>query len=770
MTDFRISGASASARTESDIRLNYGDPSKVIAAANDFNSQAQAIFYSTDGGGSWGQTTLPLAAGDVGQSDPAVDWTSDGTAWALCIGFDTGQINLRVRCYKSTDNGQTWTLDSTISGTQTAADREIIWVDHSPTSPYKDQIYATWHNGTPVFFARRAAGAGGAWQAPIPLSGSETTVMGIGGDIKTNSLGDVFVFWPDADGSRNILVAKSTDGGATFGAPVTIATTFATTRRLSIPADSGRRARVYVSAGAYRTAAKDLVYAVWCDLTGAAGCNTGGGPGTSVASTCKTRVWFARSTDGGANWSAPVMLNNQAGLNDQFHPRLAVDETSGEMKIIYYDTVDDPGRVKTDVWMQASTDDGANWSTPTKITSAQTDETASSANANQYGDYLGLTGHAGSFFGCWTDRRGGSLEEIWGAPLFGPFPLRAPIAALSRTPDYMDIFAVNQSGDMVSAWWNGNPWRPWLFQRSFATGTPIATVSRNSNQMDVFAIRGSQLWSCWFTGTWNDWFELPLPAARRFPDKCHLAALSRDPNYMDVFAIDADGNLQSIWWNGNPWRNWFTLDKFPPGASIHSFPPGAPIAALSRNSNQMDLFVAGSDNQLWSRFFTGDWNNVPTWFKPLPPSQVLRSRTPIAAISRNPNQMDLFVVSPQDGQLNSCWWNGSWHDWFRLPLPPSGPPQSRAFPVSCEVAALSRDPNYMDVFAVDQNGDVRGIWWNGTWKSWFTLGGMKFPPGAPIAANSRNSNQMDLFVVADDQTIWSTWFTGTWSGVWFPLT
>jgi hypothetical protein len=201
-----------------------------------------------------------------------------------------------------------------------------MWVDHSPTSPFKDQVYLTWHNGTPVFFARRTAGAGGTWQTPLQLSGAETTVLEIGGDIKTNSFGDVFVFWPDEDGSRNILVVKSTDGGATFGAPITIGQTFATTRRLSIPADSNRRARVYISAGAYRTATKDLVYTVWSDLSGKSGCTSGGGPGTNVSSTCKTHVWLSRSTNGGTNSSTPVMINNQSTLNDQFHSRPCVKE------------------------------------------------------------------------------------------------------------------------------------------------------------------------------------------------------------------------------------------------------------------------------------------------------------------------------------------------------------------------------------------------------------------------------------------------------------
>jgi hypothetical protein len=39
--------------------------------------------------------------------------------------------------------------------------------------------------------------------------------------------------------------------------------------------------------------------------------------------------------------------------------------------------------------------------------------------------------------------------------------------------------------------------------------------------------------------------------------------------------------------------------------------------------------------------------------------------TPIAALSRNPNQMDLFAVG-LDGGIYSPWWNGDWHDIFRV--------------------------------------------------------------------------------------------------------
>ena len=416
MADFRISGPSTTPRSECDIRINYNDPQKIIAAANDTGNFIQAQFNSKDGGTTWNQTTLPLATGDSLHSDPMVDWTSDGNAWSMTLGIDSTNTNLRVRVYSSANSGDSWTFDSTASGTQTNCDREIMWIDHSPSSSYKDQIYATWHNGTPVWFNRRTAGASAAWQTPQQLSGSETTGVGIGGDVKSNANGDVFVFWQDADGSRKIYLTKSTDGGATFGSVITVASIFANSRKLSIPADSSRKSRVYVSAGCYRSAADDFVCLVWADLSGESGCTTGSGPGTSTSSSCKTRVWFASSNNGGSTWSSPVMINNQSGKNDQAFPRLVVDETDGTLMVAYYDTVADPNRIKTDLYVQTSADFGATWSAATKITTGETDETASTADSgNQYGDYIGLTGNAGVFFPAWTDRRGGAKEEIWSA-------------------------------------------------------------------------------------------------------------------------------------------------------------------------------------------------------------------------------------------------------------------------------------------------------------------------------------------------------------------
>jgi hypothetical protein len=188
-SDLRISGASPNSRSESDIRVNYQDTSKIIAASNDLVASTQPQFYSTDGGATWNQSSLFLAPGDALHSDPAVDWTSDGTAWAITLGLSASGVQLRS--YTSADFGATWSFEGTPSGPQTNTDREIMWVDHSPSSPYRDQIYVTWHQGVPAFVARRTPGPGGTWQAPIQVTGAETTGTAIGGDIKTNNAGGI---------------------------------------------------------------------------------------------------------------------------------------------------------------------------------------------------------------------------------------------------------------------------------------------------------------------------------------------------------------------------------------------------------------------------------------------------------------------------------------------------------------------------------------------------------------------------------------------------
>ncbi len=126
-----------------------------------------------------------------------------------------------------------------------------MWVDHSATSPFKDYIYVCWHNGNPAFVNRRT-GPAGAWGTPVQVSGAESTGTAIGCDVKTNATGDVFVFWPTTT-NRRIIVAQVDQRRHELGHPQVIATTF-DGYDIGVPSFNSRRALIYTSGGAYRTA------------------------------------------------------------------------------------------------------------------------------------------------------------------------------------------------------------------------------------------------------------------------------------------------------------------------------------------------------------------------------------------------------------------------------------------------------------------------------------------------------------------------------------
>ncbi|HET9211344.1 MAG TPA: sialidase family protein [Thermoanaerobaculia bacterium] len=415
--DFSISGAQPTPRSESDIRVNFWDPSRIVSSSNNLHAAGTlAMFYSSDGGATWKQTVMPRDPSESFQSDPAVDWTSDGTAWATTISIYSSSPPLRLylHAYKSTDGGASWKMDSTISGAdQSQADKQMMWVDHSEQSPYKDNIYVIWHDGLAVFVSHHTPGGG--WSEPLQISGGETKGTGIGGDIKTDALGRVYAFWPDT-GSRKIYFAKSTDGGQSFSRPAVVSPTFQSFDT-GLPAQASRGALLYVTSGVWISGKNVNVYAAWTDLSGAKGCSTPvDDPRSDVNSPCKTRIWFAKSTNGGTKWTRAKAIYNPAGKNDQFNPWLAVDESSGLLGIMYYDSVGGP-RTSVNVFFQSSANGGNTWSSPARVSSAPSDDEDFN-DPNQFGDYNALSAAAGTFFPSWTDRRDPTgKEEIWTAPI-----------------------------------------------------------------------------------------------------------------------------------------------------------------------------------------------------------------------------------------------------------------------------------------------------------------------------------------------------------------
>ncbi len=116
------------------------------------------------------------------------------------------------------------------------------------------------------------------------------------------------------------------------------------------------------------------------------------------------------------------MINNQAGLNDQFNQWLAVDETTGPPRrhLLRHGRRRDP---QEDQRLLPDLDRRRRHLERRRPRSPPRRPTRRSAGAdagNQYGDYNSLSSYAGKFFPSWTDRRNNAKEEIWTAPITEP--------------------------------------------------------------------------------------------------------------------------------------------------------------------------------------------------------------------------------------------------------------------------------------------------------------------------------------------------------------
>ena len=90
------------------------------------------------------------------------------------------------------------------------------------------------------------------------------------------------------------------------------------------------------------------------------------------------------------------------------------------------------------------------------------------------------------------------------------------------------------------------------------------------------------------------------------------------------------------------------------------------VAAVSRAAGNLDLFVIGFDNAVWSTFWNSDvgWN-PHGWFQLHPETVFDHTTQQIAAVSRAPGNLDLFVIG-----FDEIVWSTFWND--RLGWNPEG--------------------------------------------------------------------------------------------------
>ena len=81
-----------------------------------------------------------------------------------------------------------------------------------------------------------------------------------------------------------------------------------------------------------------------------------------AADLANTLLYVMHSDDGGATWSAPVLVNDDGTNASHFMPGFAVDQTTGVVGATWYDTRGDPTRVNARYFGSVSVDGGDTWS------------------------------------------------------------------------------------------------------------------------------------------------------------------------------------------------------------------------------------------------------------------------------------------------------------------------------------------------------------------------------------------------------------------------
>jgi hypothetical protein len=439
-------------QNESPMAVNPLDPLNAISGANDEIQEpdctpatsgpsscpfapgvdTSGVYWTTDGGANWNQTILDWypSAGIVSDGDPVVAFgpKPDGNGgftyangarayFGSLAGSPTFGPNQELLAVSySDDKGASWSgpvVATTRDNPVNFNDKIAIWADSNPASPNFGNVYVSWTLFTgnfpspsfvregpvylpePIMIARSTDG-GLTFGKPRKLSASHNNgIVGgrQGSAIRTAPNGDVYVFWEDAMSHRTAQVgARSTDGGRTFGRPFLVS--FVNDVPSPFPGASFRT-------DSYPMADIDAsgnLYLTWPDYTS----------GHSV-------VKLAKSINGGETWSVSTAADVSG--RSAFYSAVAV---SGSNVFIGFNAIDDVpvgtapggGVVSYDAYYVLSSDGGANFGAPVKISAASSDPDVASANGltSQFiGDYNGAAaGPDGSFWFSWTDTRNGA--------------------------------------------------------------------------------------------------------------------------------------------------------------------------------------------------------------------------------------------------------------------------------------------------------------------------------------------------------------------------
>jgi hypothetical protein len=356
--------------SESAIRVDPTNPNHIIGTSKWFVSpegynHQLGFFESFNGGKTWSvQGHIPGYEGWTDSTDPVGAFDTYGNFWFFDLAYQffynaDGSHNYTVGASQEPNPSQPaevvgvtvrphgakkatqWI--STVNGKPDIVaaydsvgnepDKQWITVDTSLSSAYTNRIYTMWvnfHYVTPVPYVSyadaRSDGSHTAWSKPQPLPTPPHTATGatyLLPHVAPN--GDVYTTVTNFDPSHSyccasIFVDKSTDGGKTWGTvgtPLSINSVppleYANTTFRDGIENTFTVGTQLDSQGSYP------LYVAYEDYSAGV-----------------VNILMRASYDGGATWSAPIQVNDNASLVDEFQANLST-APGGTVSVAFYD-------------------------------------------------------------------------------------------------------------------------------------------------------------------------------------------------------------------------------------------------------------------------------------------------------------------------------------------------------------------------------------------------------------------------------------------------
>ena len=484
---------------ETSIAVSAIDPQVIVGASKGILGGSSGLgatrvsyYYSSDGGNTWGTGLLQL---DTPQkvfsraSDPSVVADADGNFYLCALMLDNSSFDNGVYVFKSTDRGRTFSqpvpafLNLANPTNPKLSDKCYITIDTSPSSPFKNTVYAVWSvndvddMGVPrglIQISRRRPGDA-AFSEPKTLSHNGDMR---GPSVATGPNGEVYIAWEGIGSPKVLLFNASTDGGVTF-LPNDVAPSTDYNIHNYIGSLSEPRADIHISGvprmNSFPVIAVDrsggpnrgTVYVAWAEST----------------NHFDSDIFVQRMTPpngGRPEISPPVKVNNDGFGVDQFFPWLSVDSNNGSVCVAFYDRRGDPSGILINTYLARSTDGGASFAENTRVSTAGTDPrvqkdvVGSTGSAIGIGDYIGVTATGGKAHLLWADTRNGKQEIFYGqveyastggggnapandacqnARLIPSVPFREDLDTRSATGSASDPISCSAGRDSNSVWY-----------------------------------------------------------------------------------------------------------------------------------------------------------------------------------------------------------------------------------------------------------------------------------------------------------------------------